>query len=71
MKNKNLPKKTYRAGNVTLSFWENENNKNFTFQKAYKEEDSEEWKHTQVLNINDLPKLKLLIEEAYKEEMLR
>jgi hypothetical protein len=75
MDNKNKPKKVYKAGLLSLSLWENENetNKNvsFTFQKAYKEENSEEWKYTQNLNLNDLPKLNLLIEEAYRENTLR
>ena len=75
METKNLPKKTYKAGLLSISLWENEfeNRKNtsITFQKAYKEESSDEWKHTQNLNVNDLPKLRVLIDEVYKEEILR
>ena len=71
MENKNLPKKTYRAGNISLSLWENDNNKSYSFQKVYKEENSNQWKQTQVLNLNDLPKLKMLVEEAYKEDLLK
>jgi hypothetical protein len=68
---KNKPLKFDRTGALSLSLWENENKKSFSFQKSYKEENSEEWKHTTVLNLFDLPKLKVLIEEAYKEEILK
>jgi hypothetical protein len=35
-----------------------------TINKAYKEED--EWKHTNSFNIEDLPKVALVANEAYK-----
>ena len=68
------PIKTFKAGLLSVSLWENEleDNKtitNFTFQRSYKDED-EKWQHTQNLRTSDLPKLKLLIEEAYKDQLL-
>ena len=70
MENKK-PKKTYKAGTLSLSLWENENNTSYSFQKAYKEDNSEEWKYTSSLSLSDLPKLKLLLEKAYEEGMLK
>jgi hypothetical protein len=65
------PNKIYKAGNLSLFLWENEKGKSFSFQKSYKEEGSDEWKNTQTLNLNDLPKLKLIIEEAYKNNVFK
>ena len=66
MENKK-PKKIYKSGQLSLFRWDNENGKSFTFQKSFKDKDSDEWKHTQNLNLMDLPKLKLLVEEAFKD----
>lgn len=69
----NKPIKTYRAGVLSLSYWEKElesgKAKTFSFQRSYKDK-AEKWQHTQTLTVQDLPKLKVLIEEAYKEQIL-
>lgn len=67
-----LPIKKLKSGLITISIWQNEEGlKSYTLQKAYKEKDSEEWKYTQSFNLDDLPKVKLLIEEAYKISLLK
>ena len=73
---KNKPIKTYKVGLLSLVLWENklEDNKKFytfTFQRSFKDEKENVWKQTQTLNVNELPKLKILIEEAYKEFILK
>lgn len=69
----NKPIKTYKVGVLSLSMWENESKENdggklksFTFQRSYKDL-NEKWQHTQLLRLSDLPKLRILIEEAYKD----
>jgi hypothetical protein len=69
----NKPIKTYRAGSVSLSLWENELEegvrvKAFTFQKAYKDE-KEKWQNTTTLRVDDLYKLKALLERAYDDQI--
>lgn len=72
----NKPIKTYKAGLLSLSLWENklEDNKklySFTFQRSFKDEKENVWKQTQSLRVNDLPKLRILVEEAYKDFILK
>lgn len=66
----NKPIKTYKAGVLSLSLWENEGNegkmKSFTFNRSYKDKE-DSWQKTQSLRVSDLPKLKILLEEAYKD----
>ena len=71
MKN-NLIKK-YRIGTISVSVWKNtkkddKNNdveyKTISFQKSYLE--GEEWKQTNTLNVEDLPKVSLLMNKAYE-----
>jgi len=66
--------KNYKVGLLTLSLWENEltegKMKSFTFQRAYTDSKGE-WQHTANLKISDLPKLRLLIDEAYKDQVLK
>ncbi len=68
------PVKYYRAKTLSLSLWENEgeNGKmiSFSFQRSYKDKDGN-WQHTQNLGINDLPILKYLLDEAYKDSILK
>lgn len=69
----NKPKKTYKAGALFLNVWENELGeekiKSFSFQRSYKDK-QDEWQHTQSLRVSDLPKLMVLLEEAYKDEVI-
>ncbi len=73
MVEKNKPVKTYRAGVISLNVWENEFKsekiKSYSFQRSYKDK-SDVWQHTQNLRIGDLPKLMVLLEEAYKDQVI-
>ncbi len=67
----NKPLKEYRAGLISLNLWENvskegEKFNSFTFKRLYKDKE-EKWQTTQSLRISDLPKIKILVEEAYKD----
>lgn len=69
----NKPIKTYKVGVLSLSMWENELKdgkvNTFTFQRGYKDT-NDKWQHTQQLRLSDLPKLRILLEEAYKDVVL-
>ena len=66
------PEKKFNCGPISVSIWANSKKVNgeivklcsVTINKAYKEED--EWKHTNSFNIEDLPKVALVANEAYK-----
>jgi hypothetical protein len=68
----NKPEKKFSCGLISASIWANTKVVNgeavklysVTINKAYKEE--EEWKHTNSFNIEDLPKVALVANEAYK-----
>lgn len=71
----NKPIKKYKGKNVSLSVWENKTQDDvvlhsFSFQKSYKDQE-DEWKQTTVLSINDLPVLKTLLDEAYRDFLLK
>jgi len=67
---------TKRAGSLSVTCWKNTavkdgkefDNYSFVVTRGYK--DGEEWKNTSSLRINDLPKIKILLNEAYKEIIL-
>ena len=67
------PVKTYKAGVLSLSMWENEAKegyiKSFSFQRSYKDDEGN-WQHTQSMRVQDLPRMRLLVEEAYKDNNL-
>ena len=66
------PEKKFNCGSISASIWANNkvvNGETVTFysltiNKAYNEED--ERKHTNSFNIDDLPKVALVANEAYK-----
>jgi len=68
----NKPEKKFSCGSISASIWANtkvvtgEKVKIYsvTINKAYKE--SEDWKYTNSFNIEDLPKVALVANEAYK-----
>jgi len=68
------PIKNYKVGLLNLSLWENDlpegKIRNFTFQRAYTNAKGD-WQHTSNLRLSDLPKLRVLIEEAYKDQILK
>jgi hypothetical protein len=71
------PEKKFSCGPISASIWVNtkivtgETVKFYsvTINKAYKEGD--EWKHTNSFNTEDLPKVALVANEAYKYVHLR
>ncbi|MEC8220914.1 MAG: hypothetical protein VX028_02475 [Nanoarchaeota archaeon] len=75
MEQTNKPIRVYKAKAITLSVWENEgeNDKKFnsiTFQRSYLDKE-EQWQHTQSLHVSDLPILQVLLEEAYKDSIVK
>ena len=69
------PIKKFRAGNVEVAVWENKSKEgdkkfqSFTVQKFYK--DGEEFKNTNSLFANELPKAILALQKAYESEVLK
>ncbi len=69
----NTPKKTFRAGAISATIWNNTADKNgetveystVTFERSYKD-DSGDWKTTNSLRVNDLPKASLVLQKAYE-----
>ncbi len=68
----NKPEKKFNCGSISASIWANTKVVNgetvklysVTINKAYKE--GEDWKYTGSFNIEDLPKVALVANEAYK-----
>ena len=68
----NKPEKKFNCGSISASIWANTKTVNgetvdfhsVTINKAYKEDD--EWKHTNSLDTEDLPKVALVANEVYK-----
>ena len=66
------PEKRFHCGPISASIWANTKTVNgetvkfysVTINKAYKED--EDWKHTNSFSIEDLPKVALIANEAYK-----
>jgi len=73
----NKPEKKFNCGLISASIWANSKVVNgekvkiysVTINKAYKEGD--EWKYTNSFNIEDLPKVALVANEAYKYMRLK
>ncbi len=69
----NKPVKSFKAGVLSLNVWENgigtEKIKSYSFQRSYKDKE-DKWAHTQSLRTSDLPKLMVLLEEAYKDQII-
>ena len=68
------PEKRFKCGACEVSIFENVvetkdgkeiRNKKVSFRKRYKNADGE-WKTASSLDINDIPKVKLLLDEAYR-----
>ena len=78
MEAKNKPNKKFKAGAVSAIVWANEmldkQGKSFSvytvaFERNYKDRDGN-WKSTNSMRVNDIPKLRLVAQEAY-EYLLR
>ena len=74
MEEKKKPVKKFRAGQIVVSVWQNENTntngekfetKSATFDKSYKDIDGE-WKNTNILRADDIARTILALSEAYK-----
>ena len=71
------PERKFSCGSITASLWTRTkvvNGETLTFHslainKAYK--DGEDWKYTNSFNIEDLPKVALVANEAYRHVRLR
>ena len=66
---KKQPEKSFRAGNIHVAIWKNESKEgkgfySVSFEKHYKKDDK--WHTTNNLNTNDIPKVILVLQEAYK-----
>ncbi|MBS3175902.1 hypothetical protein J4457_01560 [Candidatus Woesearchaeota archaeon] len=70
----NKPEKTFRAGAISATIWNNTaQNKeglvttysNVTFERCYKDTQGQ-WKSTNALRINDLPKAQAVLQRAYE-----
>lgn len=67
------PVQRYNAGNVSASVWSNTITVNgqqvstysITTQKSYKDRDGN-WQHTTTFHVSDLPKVRLVLDLAYK-----
>ena len=71
---KALPIKKFRIGAISASVWNNTGKKDdgqpfeyksVTFERSYKDKDGE-WKTTNSLKLNDLPKATLVLNKAYE-----
>ncbi len=71
------PEKKFSCGSITASLWahtkvvngETVKLNSVTINKAFKE--GEDWKYTNSFNIEDLPKVALVANEAYRHVRLR
>lgn len=69
------PKNNVKVGGVEVAVWENQKKEgkgtfvSFSVQRNYKQ--GEEWKHSQSFFLNDVPKLVIALQEAYKAEVLK
>ncbi len=69
-----MPLKSFRSGAIQVAIWENEGTtregqpevyKTVSFERRYKDK-SGEWKGTNQLRVNDLPKATLILQKAYE-----
>jgi hypothetical protein len=71
------PEKSYRYGAINVAVFENEvisggktiKLKKVSFQKRYKDSDGE-WKNTNSLDVNDIPKAILALSRVYESLVL-
>jgi len=74
MQEKQKPDNKFKAGAVTATVWANEMTDRqggkflvytVAFERVYKDRDGN-WKNTNSLRVNDIPKLRLVAQEAYE-----
>jgi len=65
---KDKPEKKFKAGSITAIIWKNKVKdmefRTVQIQRSYK--DKNEWKTTSSFRVNDLPKIRLVIDKAYE-----
>jgi hypothetical protein len=77
--NKKLPCEVLACGAVKGAVWaddrviDNEVVEMYSikFDRSYKDKDDGQWKHTEMFNLEDLPKVALIATELYKRLRLR
>ncbi|MCK4670803.1 MAG: hypothetical protein KAT43_06380 [Nanoarchaeota archaeon] len=69
---KKQPEKKIRAGPIAVAIWRNTTKDgmrsfySITFEKRFKDKEKEEWRSTNTLGKNDIPKAMIALQEAYK-----
>ncbi|HLD33544.1 MAG TPA: hypothetical protein VJB66_02375 [Candidatus Nanoarchaeia archaeon] len=75
----NQPEKKFRAGAVSVTVWKNTGQKDngeqieyqtISMERSYKDK-SGEWKYTNSLRVNDLPKAGIALQKAYEYLVMR
>jgi len=69
----NMPEIKFRAGAISATVWKNQTEREgkvveyrtVSFERNYKDK-NEEWKKTNSLRVNDLPKASLVLQKAYE-----
>ena len=71
----NLPEKKFRAGAISATIWRNSITKKdgssaeiktVSFQRSYKDKETDKWKNTSSLRSMDLPKAIVVLNKAYE-----
>jgi hypothetical protein len=71
----NLPEKKFRAGAISATIWRNTITKKdgtpaeirtVSFQRSYKDKETDEWKNTSSLRSSDLPRAVVVLNKAYE-----
>lgn len=79
LEDKNMPEKKFRAGLITATVWRNVGKnpegdkvefKSVSLEKSYKDKEGN-WQKTNSLNVNDLHKVILVLQEAQKYMLLK
>lgn len=76
MEEKNMPEKKFTAGGITAAIWMNPSkdgkfmNRSITIDKRYKDNEGN-WKSTGSVNVNEIPKVILVLEKAYEHLVLK
>ena len=79
MAENNIPEKKFVASTISATIWQNKGTDRFgneisyrtiSFDRRYKDK-AGEWKSTNSLRVNDLPKAMMVLGEAYKYILLK
>ena len=71
----NLPEKKFKAGAVSATVWRNTITRKdgssadiltVSFERRYKDKETDEWKSTRSLRASDLPKAVVVLNKAYE-----